>query len=124
VQSAAGELEQALHGKGDAAQLEPSRLQFAAVLTPFLDRLRAVLGEDAVAPVASAAAIDPAQMKLLVARMTKHLSESDAAAAECLAENRGAFAALFPAETFVKFEQQVQGYAFDDALAQLQQHCA
>jgi two-component system sensor histidine kinase/response regulator len=124
VQSAAGELEKALHGNDDAARLETLRRQFAAELTPFLDRLRAALGEEAAAPAASAAAVDPAQMKLLVAQMTKHLSEFDAAAAECLEANRGAFAALFSAEEFGKFEQRVQGYAFDDALAQLQQHRA
>jgi len=120
VQTAAGELEKALHGNADAAQLEKLRRQFAEVLAPFVERLRAALGEEAVAPAASAAAIDPAQMKLLVAQMTKHLSEFDAAAAECLEANRGAFAALFSAEEFAKFEQQVQGYAFDGALAQLE----
>jgi signal transduction histidine kinase/DNA-binding response OmpR family regulator/HAMP domain-containing protein len=124
VQSAAGELEKALHGNAEAVRLESLRQQFAAVLTPFLGRLRAALGEEAAAPAASAAAIDPAQMKLLVAQMAKHLSEFDAAAAECLEANRGAFASLFSAEEFGKFEQQVQGYAFDGALAQLQQHCA
>jgi two-component system sensor histidine kinase/response regulator len=124
VQSAAGELEKALHDNADTARLEQLHRQFATVLAPFLDRLRAALGEEAAAPAASAAAIDPAQMKLLVAQMTKHLAEFDAAAAECLEANRGAFAALFSAEEFGKFEQQVQGYAFDDALAQLQRHCA
>jgi len=120
VQSAAGELEKALHGTADAAQLEKLRRQFAAVLAPFVERLRAALGEEAAAPAASAAAVDPAQMKLLVAQMTKHLSEFDAAAAECLEANRGAFAAMFSAGEFAQFEQQVQGYAFDAALAQLE----
>jgi len=124
VQSAAGELEKALHGDADAARLEPLLRKFAAVLAPFVDRLRAALGEEATAPAASAAAVDPAQMKLLVAQMTKHLSEFDAAAAECLAANRGAFAALFSAEEFGRFEQQVQGYAFGDALAQLTKRSA
>jgi two-component system sensor histidine kinase/response regulator len=123
VQAAAGELEKALHGTADAAGLEPLRQRFAAALTPFLGRLRAALGEEAALAAAPATAIDPAQLKLLVAQMTKHLAEFDAAAAECLEANRGAFASLFSAEEFGKFEQQVQGYAFDEAQAQLKRHC-
>jgi two-component system sensor histidine kinase/response regulator len=123
VQAAAGELEKALHGAADAAGLEPLRQRFAAALTPFLGRLRAALGEEAALAAAPATAIDPAQLKLLVAQMTKHLAEFDAAAAECLEANRGAFASLFSAEEFGKFEQQVQGYAFDEAQAQLKRHC-
>jgi two-component system sensor histidine kinase/response regulator len=125
VQAAAGELEKALHANTDAARLESLRGQFGAVLAPFIDRLHVALGEEAaVAAAPEGAAVDPARLKQLVEQMTKYLAEFDAAAADCLEANRGAFATLFTAEEFGKFEQRVQGYAFDDALAQLKQHCA
>ena len=122
VQLAAGELEKAIHNGADAARLESLRQQFATVLTPFVDRLRAALGEEPVSPAApKAMVVDPAQLKLVVEQMTRHLAEFDAAASDCLEANRGVFASLFSAEEFGKFEQQVQGYAFGEALAQLEQ---
>jgi two-component system, sensor histidine kinase and response regulator len=122
VQLAAGELEKAIHDGADAARLESLRQQFATVLTPFVDRLRAALGEEPVSPAApKAMVVDPAQLKLVVEQMTSHLAELDAAASDCLEANRGVFASLFSAEEFGKFEQRVQGYAFGEALAQLEQ---
>lgn len=122
VQAAAGELEKALHDGADASRLEALRQQLASALTPFVDRLRTALGDEPAAPVAPAAmAVDPAQLKLVVAQMAKHLAEFDAAAADCLEANRGLFASLFSAEEFGKFEQHVQGYAFGEAEAQLAQ---
>ena len=122
VQLAAGELEKAIHDGADAARLESLRQQFATVLTPFVDRLRAALGEEPAFPAApKAMVVDPAQLKLVVEQMTRHLAEFDAAASDCLEANRGVFASLFSAEEFGKFEQQVQGYAFGEALAQLEQ---
>ena len=121
VQAAAGELEKALHDGADATRLETLRQQLAAALTPFVDRLRAALGAEPTAPLAPAAmAVDPAQLKLVVAQMTRHLGEFDAAAADCLEAHRGLFASLFSAEEFGKFEQQVQGYDFGAALALLE----
>jgi two-component system sensor histidine kinase/response regulator len=122
VQLAAGELEKAIHDGADAARLESLRQQFATVLTPFVDRLRAALGEEPVSPGArKAMVVDAAQLKLVVEQMTRHLAEFDAAASDCLEANRGVFASLFSAEEFGKFEQRVQGYAFSEALAQLEQ---
>jgi two-component system, sensor histidine kinase and response regulator len=122
IQLAAGELEKAIHDGADAARLESLRQQFATVLTPFVDRLRAALGEEPVSPaVPKAMVVDPAQLKMVVEQMTRHLAEFDAAASDCLEANRGVFASLFSAEEFGKFEQQVQGYAFGEALAQLEQ---
>ena len=122
VQLAAGELEKAIHDGADAASLEPLRQQFATALTPFIDRLRAALGEEPVSPAApKAMVVDPAQLQVVVQQMTRHLVEFDAAACDCLEANRGVFASLFSAEEFGKFEQEVQGYAFGEALAQLEQ---
>jgi HPt (histidine-containing phosphotransfer) domain-containing protein len=122
VQLAAGELEKAIHDGADAARLESLRQQFATVLTPFIDGLRAALGEEPVSPATpKPLVVDPAQTKLVVEQMTRHLIEFDAAASDCLEANRGVFASLFSAEEFGKFEQQVHGYAFGEALARLEQ---
>src|SRR5437764_2247847 len=122
LQLAAGELEKAIHDGADAARLESLRQQFATVLTQFVGRLRAALGEEPASPAApKAMVVDPAQLKLVVEQMTRYLAEFDAAASDCLEANRGVFASLFSAEEFGKFEQQVQGYAFSAALAQLEQ---
>jgi len=122
LQLAAGELEKAIHDGADAARLESLRQQFATVLTPFVGRLRAALGEEPASPAApKAMVVDPAQLKLVVEQMTRYLAEFDAAASDCLEANRGVFASLFSAEEFGKFEQQVQGYAFSAALVQLEQ---
>jgi two-component system sensor histidine kinase/response regulator len=122
VQLAAGELEKAIRDGADAARLESLRQQFAAALTPFVDRLHAALGEEPVSPAApKATAVDPAQLQQVVEQMTRYLAEFDAAASDYLEANRGLFASLFSAEEFGKFEQQVQGYAFGEALAQLEQ---
>jgi len=121
VQSAAGLLEKALHEGGEAARVEALRRELAAVLDPLIERLRGALGEAAPAPAAPAGiAVDPGQLKQLVAQMVKQLGEFDAAASDSLEAHRAAFASLFSAEDFGKFEQQVQGYAFGEALAQLE----
>jgi two-component system sensor histidine kinase/response regulator len=119
VQLAAGELEKAIHDGADAARLESLRQQFETVLTPLIDRIRAALGEEPASPAAPEAVGDPAQMKSVIEQMTSYLAEFDAAACDCLEANRGVFAALFSTEEFGRFEQQVQRYAFGEALAQL-----
>src|SRR5881227_1158565 len=57
VQLAAGELEKAIHDCADAARLESLRQQFATVLTPFVGRLRAALGEESASPAAPKAMV-------------------------------------------------------------------
>jgi hypothetical protein len=48
------------------------------------------------------------------------LNNFDPAAAECLEANRDVFRALLPGETFAAFERHLGGFAFAEALAQLQ----
>jgi two-component system sensor histidine kinase/response regulator len=116
IQLAAGELEKSLREGADSPRLEPLRQKFAGVLIPFVNRLRTALGEEtAVRPAPTVVAVDPAQLKRVVAQMTRYLAEFDAAASDCLEANRGAFASLFSAEEFEKFEEDVQGYAFSEA---------
>jgi signal transduction histidine kinase/DNA-binding response OmpR family regulator/CHASE3 domain sensor protein len=121
VQAAAGSLERALQEGGEAAQLESLCGAFAAVLTPFIDRLRAALGGEAAVAAPVGIAVDPVQMNQLVVQMIKYLAEFDAAACDYLEAHRAAFASLFSAVEFRRFERQVQGYAFGDAQARLEQ---
>ena len=122
VQAAAGELEKALRDGADLARLEGLRQQFAAVLAPFVERLRAALGaEPAAAVAASPAVVDPAQLKGVVEQMTTYLVECDAASSDWLEANRGALASLFTAEAFQEFERRVQGYAFAEAQEKLEE---
>ena len=121
VQLAAAELEKAIRERADSAQIETVRRQLADNFATLLGGLRSALGEKKPATTAvPATAVDPAQVKLVVAQMIKHLAEFDAAAADCLEANRNIFASLFSAEEFGKFEQQVEGYAFGEASLQLQ----
>ena len=122
VQSAASELEKAIHANADAARLEMLRQQFADVLTPLLDQLRIALGDAPAVPGSPVTgAVDPEQLQTVVAQMNQHLAESDAAAADCLEANRSLFVSLFSVEEFKTFEQQVQGYNFGEAQALLEQ---
>src|SRR5438067_2565090 len=121
VQLAAGELEKAIHDGSDAARLESLREQFATVLTPLIDRIRTALGEEPACPAApKPSVVDPAQMKSVIEQMTGYLAEFDAAASDYLEANRDVFASLFSTKEFGRFEQQVQSYAFGEALAQLE----
>ena len=121
VQAAASELEKAIREKVDSSRQEVLLRKFADVLTPLIGELRAALGDEPAGAAAVAVAVEPAELKRIIATMTKHLADFDAAASDCLGEHRGVFASLFSPEAFLKFEQQVQGYAFGDAQAHLEQ---
>ena len=120
VQGAAGELEKALNEAADSVRLEELRQQLSGVLAPFVERLRAALGEEPVASAVPVVAADPQQVKLVVAQMNQHLAEFDAAASDCLEAHHGVFASLFSTEEFAEFEKHLQAYAFSEAHAQLQ----
>jgi PAS domain S-box-containing protein len=121
VQAAAGELEKAIREKAGPLRIETMRVEFSAVLADLLARLLPALGAGETTVAApSATPADPAQLKEIVAQMLKQLSEFDAAAADSLEEHRGLLGPLFSGDEFAGFEQQVQGYAFADAEAQLE----
>ncbi|HXI51703.1 MAG TPA: response regulator, partial [Candidatus Saccharimonadales bacterium] len=121
VQTAAAELEKSIREREPSARIEAARRHLAEHLALLLDRLRPVLGGETPAAVAvPATAVDPAQLKSVVAQMLRHLSEFDAGACDHLEANRGIFAAIFSADEFTRFEQHLQGYAFGEAQALLE----
>ena len=69
---------------------------------------------------APAVPLDPAQSKRIVEEMMSYLNAMDPTAAECLEANRDVFRALFAGDSYIRFENFVNGFAFAEALAQLQ----
>ena len=122
VQAAAGALEKAIRENVDTPRLEDLQKHFADVLADLLARLRPALGADVATAAAppTAAPADPEQLRAVVTQMLKQLSEFDAAAADNLVAHRGLLGPLFSDDEFSEFEQQVQGYAFGEAQAQLE----
>jgi len=120
VQAAADDLERAVKEGTPSIGVLCNRL--ASVLSPLIADLRAALGEPPMAtPPDGRVAVDPVLIRETVARMTKYLGEFDPAASECLVSDLPRFRALFDAATLAQFEQHVNGYAFAEAQALLEQ---
>ncbi|MBE7498904.1 MAG: response regulator [Verrucomicrobiales bacterium] len=128
LQQVAAALEKAIAARLDPAELTPLMERFRGVLEDFVSRMRAAWPEGAaITPAAAAAAparLDPARVKQVVEEMQGHLNQFDPTAGECLEANREVFAALLPGEALAAFEQQVNSFAFGDALARLEQAVA
>jgi two-component system sensor histidine kinase/response regulator len=121
VQAAAGVVEKRIREKADGADLDAARQQAAGVLDPLIRQLRTALGSSVVetATPASAAAIEPGKAREAAETLRALLAEFDPAAADCIEANRAALRSLFNDESWPKFEQSVQGYAFAEAQSQL-----
>jgi HPt (histidine-containing phosphotransfer) domain-containing protein len=122
VQQVAAKLEKAIVAKYSSTELDPILHDFRTTLDDFGTRLRAALPQPEAVPTpeALAAPLDLERAKPVVEEMLSHLNNFDPAAGECLEANRGVFHALLSAEAFARFEQHINGFAFGDALAQLQ----
>ncbi len=125
VRAAAAAVEKAIAGGVSGADLDPTLAALEEDLSRLTARLRASLGAaptraaPAASAAASAASADPEQLKAAVEQMRGHLGESDAAAAECLERHRELFVSLFRPDDLGGFERHVQGYAFGEAQALL-----
>jgi CheY-like chemotaxis protein len=119
VQTAAGALEKAIRERQDAKTILSLQQQVAAGLDPLVERLHVALGTvEATAPVtAGVPPADPAQSRAAAAQLAKLLGDFDAGAVEFLEANQALLQPLFPAETWGRLGQHVQGYAFAEALA-------
>jgi signal transduction histidine kinase/DNA-binding response OmpR family regulator/HPt (histidine-containing phosphotransfer) domain-containing protein/CHASE3 domain sensor protein len=121
VQTAAAALEQAIARRGDAGSIEALRERFAGLLGALIGGLRSALGEPAELPPPAESAVNPEALRTQVAEMRKHLSELDPGAAEVLEAHRELFRAFLGRDGFEEFERHVQGYAFGEAQALLEQ---
>jgi signal transduction histidine kinase/DNA-binding response OmpR family regulator/HPt (histidine-containing phosphotransfer) domain-containing protein/HAMP domain-containing protein len=125
VQSAAARLEAAIHDDEPAPAIEAAIAAVSEALLPLLARVRAVIDTaEPATPLRGAAPVsapvDPAQAREAAARLAQLLSDFDPAASECLAANDAALRSLFDADAWPRFAALIHGYAFDEALAQLE----
>jgi two-component system, sensor histidine kinase and response regulator len=122
VQNAAAKLEKTIAAKTAAPELAPVLQEFQATLDDFVSRLRAALPQPQTTSVHAvpAAALDAERAKQVITEMISHLNNFDTAAGDCLEANQDVFRTLLPGEAFAEFEQQVSGFAFEDALSGLQ----
>jgi len=122
IQMLAGKVEKAISTKTPSAELTPLLQEFGSALGEFVNSLRAAFpaAESAPPAPATAAPVDPEQIKSVVQAMIAHLNNFDPAAGECLEAGREVFRTLLPADKFASFEQHVTGFAFADALALLE----
>jgi two-component system sensor histidine kinase/response regulator len=122
VQNAAAKLEKTIAAKTAAPELAPVLQEFQATLDDFVSRLRAALPQPQTTSVRAvpAAALDAERAKQVITEMISHLNNFDTAAGDCLEANQDVFRTLLPGEAFAEFEQQVSGFAFEDALSGLQ----
>ena len=124
VQSTAGTLEQLIREHAEPGAVEAARTQLAAQLIPLVTALRAALpptGSGAPQP-----AIPPTPPRVdhsreAAAQLTGLLSERDPGAAEYLEAHHEALRPLFDDARWLELTGLVQGYAFEDAQARLEQ---
>jgi two-component system sensor histidine kinase/response regulator len=123
LQDAAAELETGLAAAATPAQIAALQGRFASALEHLATQVRSALGSEpapvTVAAVGSAAVADPVRTRAVVAQMRQLLANLDTAAGDCLSANRDLLCALLGAADFATFEQQVQDYAFEEALERL-----
>jgi hypothetical protein len=86
-------------------------------------RIRAALAVDAAAATA-ATAVASAQIRSAAAQLTKLFTDFDTSAVTFTEENQGSLRPAFDAATWEQFLRQVQGFAFAEAQALLDQALA
>ena len=100
-----------------------TRNLLATALDPLLARLRNALpSPEPTAPLQTLTApADPAQTRAAAAQLTILLSEFDPGAVEFIEANQTVLRSLLPGDSWPQFEKLVQGYAFADAHAKVEQ---
>jgi two-component system, sensor histidine kinase and response regulator len=123
VRLAAGALEAALHDRADARNVDAATEQVAAALAPLVAQLREALtpGIPAAPSPGATTAGGAAWPRDTVAQLTAMLADLDASAVDFLEAHQASLRPLFGGTAWPQFERSVQGYAFADAQAQLEQ---
>jgi hypothetical protein len=94
------------------------------VLDPLVEQLKAAPGSmasETPAPTSAPATVNPAQSREAATQLSKLLAEFDPGAADFIEANQAALRPLFAGDGWPQFEKLVQGYAFAEAQAQLEQ---
>jgi two-component system sensor histidine kinase/response regulator len=123
VQAAAGTLEKLIRERAGPAATRPAMQQVAALLEPLTARLNDILESPGEAPVpaATSTAVDPAQSRAVGGQLVRLLSEFDPGAVGFIEVNQSALRPLFAGDSWIQFENLVQGYSFAEAQSQLEQ---
>jgi signal transduction histidine kinase/CheY-like chemotaxis protein len=124
VQAAAGALEKCIRDGASRQDLDAARQRVAAALDPLVADLRARLTPASPEPpsrTTAPAIVAPEHSREAAARLNTLLSDQDPAAADFVDANHAALRPLFDGRTWPEFEKLVQGYAFSDAQARLEQ---
>jgi CheY-like chemotaxis protein len=123
VQTAAAAVEKLLRDRAAADAANPALEQLAAVLDPFLTRLRAALASTTTA-AAAIPAVAPARTRVIAAQLKKLFAGFDTSAVTFAEENQASLRPAFDAATWEQFLRQTQQFAFADAQALLDQALA
>jgi CheY-like chemotaxis protein len=124
VETAAGVLENLVRDGASAEALAAAQRDVGGVLDPLVARLQKALvehGPAAHVPPAAGGSLDPTQSRAAAARLLELLGQFDAGAVEFIETQQAALRGLFAANAWAEFEAQVQGYAFAEAQARLEQ---
>ncbi len=121
VQSAAGALEKVIRDQAPASEIEAKLRHTSEMLVPLLASLKAALGEPAPAAAQTARVpADPAATRAASLRLAALLGDFDAGAVDYLEKNQAMLRPLFNDADWKAFGDQINGYAFADALTALQ----
>ncbi len=124
VQASAGDLEKLIRARAAWPDLVTALVQLAATLTPLLAEIRTVLPSAILETntlVEQRPSVAPEESLKSAETLLKLLSHFDPSAADFLESNQPALRPLLPGENWREFEKLVQGYAFGDAQARLEQ---
>jgi two-component system sensor histidine kinase/response regulator len=124
VQTAAAAVESVLRERAPADTANSALEQLAAVLDPFLTRLRVALANATTTAATLTPAVEPARTRALAAQLKKLLAEFDASAVTFAEENEACLRPAFAAAAWDQFLRQTQQFAFADAQAILDQALA
>ncbi len=122
LRAAAGNLDQAMHGESDPAEVEFMWLEMEKTLKELLTGLQPLLEEPketstrALRPAPPKPKLDPSQLRKAVNQILPLLTDQDPGAKDCFRDNRSVFRPVFAPEAFTEFEQAVKRNDFAHGL--------
>jgi two-component system sensor histidine kinase/response regulator len=123
VQTAAAAVEKLLRDRAALDVTNPALEQLAAVVDPFLTRLRAALASTTPAAAATPA-VAPGRTRDIAAQLKNLFAAFDTNAVAFAEENEASLRPAFDVVTWDQFLRQIQQFAFADAQALLDQALA